>query len=176
MRTSQIQASQVFSESAQILQIHSYVHQASQIHSRAHQASQIHSESAQILRVCSDIDVVQPLVHIANPSIASTQRVSSNVTNTQLRTSSIAIHRSAHQASQRHSESAQRLRVYSDIAVVQLLAHIANPSIANTQRVSSNVASTQLHTARIANTEVHIKHPQNTASQLKDCECTAILL
>ena len=159
-----------------MLRIHSYVHQASQTESRAHQASQIHSESAQILRVCSDIDVVQPLVHIANPSIASTQRVSSNVTNTQLRTSSIAIHRSAHQASQRHSESAQRLRVYSDIAVVQLLAHIANPSIASTQRVSSNVASAQLHAARIANAEVHIKHPKNTASQLKDCECTAILL
>ena len=93
----------------------------------------------QVLRVCSDVDVVQPLVHIANPSIASTQRVSSNVTNTQLRTSSIAIHRSAHQASQRHSESAQRLRVYSDIAVVQLLAHIAQP--ANTQRVGSDVAT-----------------------------------
>ncbi len=36
-----------------------------------------------------------------NPSIASTQRVSSNVMNTQLRTSSIAIHRSAHPASQK---------------------------------------------------------------------------
>ena len=130
----------------------------------------------QVLRVCSDVDVVQPLVHIANPSIASAQRVGSNITNTQLRTSSIAIHRSAHQASQRHSESSQRLRAYSDIAVVQLLAHIANPSIASTQRISSNVASAQLHAARIANTEVHIKHSKNTASQLKDCECTAILL
>ena len=116
------------------------------------------------------------LAHIADASIASAQRVGSNVTNTQLRTSSIAIHRSAHPASQRHSESSQRLRAYSDIAVVQLLAHIANPSIASTQRVSSNVASAQLHAARIANTEVHIKHPKNTASQLKDCECTAILL
>ena len=111
------------------------------IHRSARQASQIHSESAQILRVCSDTDVVQPLVHIANPSIASTQRVSSNVTNTQLRTSSIAIHRSTRQASQIHNESAQRLRVYSDIAVVQLLAHIANPSIANTQRVGSDIAT-----------------------------------
>ena len=109
------------------------------IHRSAHQASQRHSESAQRLRVYSDIAVVQLLAHIANPSIASTQRVSSNVTNTQLRTSSIAIHRSAHQASQRHSESAQRLRVYSDIAVVQLLAHIAHP--ANTQRVGSDVAT-----------------------------------
>ena len=159
-----------------MLRIHSYVHQASQVHRSARQASQINSKSAQILRVCSDIDVVQPLVHIANPSIASTQRVSSNVTNTQLRTPSIAVHRSACQASRIHSESAHILQVYSDIAVVQLLAHIANPSIANTQRVSSNVASTQLHTARIAKTEVHIKHPKNTASQLKDCECTAILL
>ena len=33
----------------------------------------------QVLRVCSDIDVVQPLVHIANPSIANTQRVGSDV-------------------------------------------------------------------------------------------------
>ena len=31
--------------------------------------------------------------------------------------------------------------MYSDIAVVQLLAHIANPSIANTQRVGSDVAT-----------------------------------
>ena len=42
-------------------------------------------------------------------------------------------------ASQRHSESSQRLRAYSDIAVVQLLAHIAHP--ANTQRVGSDVAT-----------------------------------
>ena len=45
------------------------------------------------------------------------------------------------QASQIHSESAQILRVYIDIAVVQLLAHIANPSIAITQRVGSDVAT-----------------------------------
>ena len=45
------------------------------------------------------------------------------------------------QASQIHSESAQILRVYIDIAVVQLPAHIANPSIANTQRVGSDVAT-----------------------------------
>ena len=31
--------------------------------------------------------------------------------------------------------------MYIDIAVVQLLAHIANPSIANTQRVGSDVAT-----------------------------------
>ena len=31
--------------------------------------------------------------------------------------------------------------MYSDIAVVQLLAHIANPSIANAQRVGSDVAT-----------------------------------
>ena len=47
----------------------------------------------------------------------------------------------AHQASQIHSESAQILRAYIDIAVVQLLAHIAHPSIANTQRVGSDVAT-----------------------------------
>ena len=45
------------------------------------------------------------------------------------------------QASQIHSESAQTLRVYSDIAVAQLPAHIANPSIANTQRVGLDVAT-----------------------------------
>ena len=39
------------------------------------------------------------------------------------------------------AESAQRLRVYIYIAVVQLRAHIANPSIANTQRVGSDVAT-----------------------------------
>ena len=48
-------------------------------------------------------------------------------------------YRSAHQASQINSESAQILRVHSDIAVVQLLAHIAHP--ANTQRVGSDVAT-----------------------------------
>ena len=31
--------------------------------------------------------------------------------------------------------------MYIDIAIVQLLAHIANPSIANTQRVGSDVAT-----------------------------------
>ena len=60
--------------------MHSYVHQASQIHSSAHQASPKHSESAQILRVCCDIAVVQLLAHIANPSIANTQRVGSDAT------------------------------------------------------------------------------------------------
>ncbi len=40
----------------------------------------MHSESAQILRVCSDIDVVQPLVHTANPSITNTQQVGSDAT------------------------------------------------------------------------------------------------
>ena len=51
------------------------------------------------------------------------------------------VHKNARQASQTHSESAQILKVYIDIAVVQLLAHIAHPSIANTQRVGSDVAT-----------------------------------
>ena len=43
------------------------------------------------------------------------------------------------QASQIRSESAQTLRRHTDIALVQLPAHIANP--ANTQRVGSDVAT-----------------------------------
>ena len=62
------------------------------------------------------------------------------------------------QASQIHSESAQTLRIHTDIALVQLPAHIAitqpcTPSIASTQRVSLNITSTQLRTSRIANTQ-----------------------
>ena len=43
------------------------------------------------------------------------------------------------QASEIHSESAQTLRIHTDIALAQLPAHIANPT--NTQRVGSDVAT-----------------------------------
>ena len=65
----------------------------SQMHSHAQRALRIHIESAQILRIQPDIAVVQPPAHIAvtqpcAPSVANTQRVSSDIPTVQLRTPS----------------------------------------------------------------------------------------
>ena len=101
-----------------------------------HQASRTHSEAAQIFRVHGDSPADIATVQLHTPRIAIAQPCT-------------------HKASQIHSESAQILRIHTDIALVQLPAHIAitqpcTPSIASTQRVRSNMTSTQLCTSRIA--------------------------
>ena len=110
------------------------------------------------------------------------------------------------QASQIHSESAQTLRIRTDIALVQLLAHIAITQpcthyasqlkyckhccihqashLHSRAHQASQVHSESAQMLRIHSyvhqasqyTEVHAKHPKYTASQLKYCECTATLL
>ena len=63
------------------------------------------------------------------------------------------------QASQIHSESAQTLRIHTDIALVQLPVHIA---------------ITQPCTLSIASTASQLKYYEYTAAYIKDRNCTAV--